>query len=430
MSILTKKHTMPFFEDKTEKLLTFFIIILSVILFIRDVADIGVSQIIVLGLMAMPIVFLPFSKLLYYTIFVCAIVKGVNAYIMPLLLVALIFKNPRNSVAQFAFVIFLLVIELFDSLHILLMRDYFFYASFLGLFYFILFQDPSSINTNDCLKYFCCGLSITLLIVTVSIFRNPLDMIFREDIRAAMGAESQSDGSHFILNANEYAYYAISLLGILLLGKRRLKLPVWLYAIFLILSLLSGILSQSRTFIILALFILIIYLLQSNLKIKLITIIAAFALGLITVTYYNDFINSAFDGILMRFESSNFETAGNRTILFKEYNDFLVQNPQYILSGTGAIYYKDVARCSNSIHNAIQQIYVCYGVIGCIIFLSTIILFIHKYKRKSTTIIDYIPLLASVAFIQSIQFLNPYHLMLPVAVAACSLKRIKIPDNL
>ena len=430
MSILTKNHTIPFFEDKTEKRLSLFILMLSVILFIRDVADIEVSQIFILGLMAMPVVFLPFSKLLYYTIFVCAIVKGVNAYIMPLLLVALIFKNPRNSVAQFAFVIFLLVIEFFDSLHILLIRDYFFYASFLGLFYFILFQDTSEIDANKCLKYFCCGLSLTLVVVTISIFRNPLDMIFREEIRAAMGAESQSEGSHFILNANEYAYYAISLLGILLLGKKRLKLPVWLYSLFLILSLLSGILSQSRTFIILASCILIIYLLQSDLKRKLITIIAIITIGFITVTYYNDFINSAFDGILMRFESSNFETAGNRTVLFKEYNDFFLQNPQYLLSGTGAIYYKDVARCSNSIHNAIQQIYVCYGVIGCIIFFYTIIWFLRKYKRKSTTIIDYIPLLASVAFIQSIQFLNPYHLMLPVAVAAYSLKRTNIPDNL
>lgn len=430
MSILTKNHTIPFFEDKTEKRLSLFILMLSVILFIRDVADIEVSQIFVLGLMAMPVVFLPFSKLLYYTIFVCAIVKGVNAYIMPLLLVALIFKNPRNSLAQFAFVIFLLVIEFFDSLHILLIRDYFFYTSFLGLFYFILFQDTSEIDANKCLKYFCCGLSLTLVVVTISIFRNPLDMIFREEIRAAMGAESQSEGSHFILNANEYAYYAISLLGILLLGKKRLKLPVWLYSLFLILSLLSGILSQSRTFIILASCILIIYLLQSDLKRKLITIIAIITIGFITVTYYNDFINSAFDGILMRFESSNFETAGNRTVLFKEYNDFFLQNPQYLLSGTGAIYYKDVARCSNSIHNAIQQIYVCYGVIGCIIFFFTIIWFLRKYKRKSTTIIDYIPLLASVAFIQSIQFLNPYHLMLPVAVAAYSLKRTNIPDNL
>jgi hypothetical protein len=123
----------------------------------------------------------------------------------------------------------------------------------------------------------------------------------------------------------------------------------------------------------------------------------------------------------MRFEQGNFDTAGNRTLLFKEYSEFMSLHSEYILTGTGAIYYKDIAQCSNSCHNAFQQIYVAYGVLGCVFFISAFFMSIHK-RASSCSFMNYVPFIFAIFFIQSIQFLNPFYLMLPVALTSVAYK--------
>ena len=127
-----------------------------------------------------------------------------------------------------------------------------------------------------------------------------------------------------------------------------------------------------------------------------------------------------YNSFLGRFEEDNFATAGGRTDLFKEYNDFMAQNPRYWLAGTGVVHYKEICNCSNSIHNGIQQIYVCHGIIGVLLFSFVIVGFYKKYHKAK--LIQYLPFIAVFIFDQSIQFLHPHFLMFPFICASCALK--------
>ena len=137
-------------------------------------------------------------------------------------------------------------------------------------------------------------------------------------------------------------------------------------------------------------------------------------------------MNSVIDAFTARFEEGNLKTAGNRTVLFKEYMDFMSYHSEYQIFGTGAIYYKEVAHCSNSCHNALQQIYISYGILGCIFFMFV---FYNTLKRRNKNLnaFSYMPYLTAFIFMQSIQLLNPFSLMLPLALSSLA---FKINNNL
>ncbi len=161
---------------------------------------------------------------------------------------------------------------------------------------------------------------------------------------------------------------------------------------------------------------------MSKLKRKISLAVISLIFCATAIYLFDEYIVNAFNNITDRFTKDNIETAGNRTVLFEEYNDFLLDNPEYLFYGTGALYYKEFAKVSNSTHNATQQIILCYGLLGFIIYIYVSVYFLRNYRARKLKIIDYIPLFATIAFVQSIQFLNPYHLMLPVALSTFSLR--------
>ena len=88
------------------------------------------------------------------------------------------------------------------------------------------------------------------------------------------------------------------------------------------------------------------------------------------------------------------------------------------------VHYKEVCKQRNSIHNGTQQIYVCYGSMGIIIYLVVIVIFKRRYIKKSSNlrIQNFIPLFACFLFDQSIQFLLPFVLMLPFVASVLPLR--------
>ena len=122
-----------------------------------------------------------------------------------------------------------------------------------------------------------------------------------------------------------------------------------------------------------------------------------------------------------RLELDNISTAGNRTVLMKEYFDYMSRHVDYMISGTGAIYYKEITRCSNSCHNAFQQVYIAYGILGCIFFALTAVKSVTNH-HASSNILNFLPFIVALLFIQSIQLLNPFHLMIPLAVSSLAYK--------
>lgn len=271
--------------------------------------------------------------------------------------------------------------------------------------------------------FYSLGLTVTLLVISVGVLQNPLDMVFEGEgeVRAAMGFGGDSTSTHFVANANNLAYFSIVLIALLVSLKKQVFSSNYLFLVLLIIAVLSGILSRSRTWIMLTSVLVIVEFISRKGTARIKFLCSAIALGLVAFYFFSDFIDSAIDGFLARLELDNISTAGNRTVLMKEYFDYMSKHIEYMFSGTGAIYYKEITKCSNSCHNAFQQVYIAYGVMGCLFFGSTIIKSIVNHHKSSTTL-NYLPFIVAIFFIQSIQLLNPFHLMIPLAVSSLAYK--------
>ena len=117
-------------------------------------------------------------------------------------------------------------------------------------------------------------------------------------------------------------------------------------------------------------------------------------------------------------------TAGGRSVLFARYMDAFLANPRLYFTGTGVTSYKEITGIYNSMHNATEQILVCYGIFGSILFFIGLLTPIVRCLRKNKDLwkMKILPFFAVVLFIQTIQFVNPDMLMMPYVIAVYCLR--------
>ena len=86
--------------------------------------------------------------------------------------------------------------------------------------------------------------------------------------------------------------------------------------------------------------------------------------------------------------------------------------------GTGVTGYKEITGIYHGLHNMFQQVYLSYGIVLGSAFLYGIFapIRIRKFEIKK-----WIPFIAIMLFVQTIQFINPAALMLPYVIAVYTL---------
>ena len=380
------------------------VLLTSILLFVRDVFAIDINQYLLFVLMSLIFISLKKDEAILYLAFTCGVITGVNGYILLVGLFSVLFKDNTYLQHNKSFIflaIFVLLWECFNSFSyypLTQLNQILLYFGYLLIFFYYLMMNKDKKENKRVILFYSLGLTVTLLVISVGVLQNPLDMVFEGEgeVRAAMGFGGDSTSTHFVANANNLAYFSIVLIALLVSLKKQVFSSN--YLLLVIVEFISR---------------------KGTARIKFLC--SAIALGLVAFYFFSDFIDSAIDGFLARLELDNISTAGNRTVLMKEYFDYMSKHIEYMFSGTGAIYYKEITKCSNSCHNAFQQVYIAYGVMGCLFFGSTIIKSIVNHHKSSTTL-NYLPFIVAIFFIQSIQLLNPFHLMIPLAVSSLAYK--------
>ena len=131
-------------------------------------------------------------------------------------------------------------------------------------------------------------------------------------------------------------------------------------------------------------------------------------------------------GFETRFTDDTMETGGSRTGIFQRYMEVYFSDFRFVLFGTGVTQGNVVAGMSGSMHNGTQQILVCCGLVGFVLYM--VVLFGAALKAsvgKKIHLVYWMPLLSVVVFTQTIQFLNPTMLMLPFVAGIYGLKCAK-----
>ena len=182
-------------------------------------------------------------------------------------------------------------------------------------------------------------------------------------------------------------------------------------------ALFIGLLTTSRTFIVVMLFTLVIYVLLQNStvwkKIRTVSVIFFFSVVGILLVYliFPDIILN----YISRFTAE--DVTGGRGYLLEYYNDFVFSSPERMFFGIGM---QDIAGkvklLENVIvlvpHNGYQEILVAWGLVGFVLMAFFMVgIFVHARKRnrsKKIVWIHYLPLLLLLINILAGQFVSSF----------------------
>lgn len=406
-----------------------FVIGLSFMLILRDIGGISISKFIFLGFIVACMAVAGYETLIKMVCFILPLVCGLpGTYIMPAALVLLILKKGRLLAVQLVPVFAALLLELvaafwYPKADFVIIINYIAFAAMM----IYLIHDNKEVDYEKCIDMYLLGtLVLCTVILVVSFQEAPQDWmgLFERGLFRIGSTKEEVEGMKLTLNANSLAYY--SLVGVaccLLLLEQKNKMTKILHIAMALVFVVVGFLTVSRSWWLMMFGCLLLYIagrLKSPKQFLEAALVFA-VLAIVAVWYLNE--NPVLlAGFETRFADNTVESGGGRTELFKEYMEIYFSDIRYILIGMGVTQYSAIAEASNSVHNGIQQIIVCCGLVGFTIYMVVLIAPILKACRgKKIPIEHWLPLLSVVAFTQTIQFLNPTMLMLPYVIGIYAL---------
>lgn len=218
--------------------------------------------------------------------------------------------------------------------------------------------------------------------------------------------DSEDEVIAFAANPNALAYFmivAISLMTLMLINKQGNAI---VQIIVIIICSFAGFVTLSRTFFICLAIVLIAVMFTIRKKFSALTstflISLLICISIILLIQMDDL----FTAFTERFEGD--KTGSGRTNIIAYYHNWLVNNPENYLFGTGSFFYLKYVGYDEATHNGIQQIVVCYGLMGLLFFFSLGLSVVKKSKRliKDNTFL-WVPLIIVLLFLQTIQSISP-----------------------
>jgi len=402
---------------------------LIALLALRDIFALNINKYIFLGVFIICASFLSLDRLILSFCFMIPLFNGLPGnYIMLSWLILYVVRKRKINIkiilpfGFFAILEFVSAICVNESSLISIIG----YLMCLLAFLTLLLDENLFLKENALKLYLFGTLAYSLLIFFSTIITAPsnwLDLFARGLYR--FGDLVETDSMHIRSNPNELAYYCIVgfSVGLLLLKNNLMKNTASKVAVFVstIFILIVGALSTSRSYILVFVIILFAFLII-NLKSFKFTICFFLTILLLAVGFSfligNNY--SLIEGFATRFSFKNVSTAGGRFELWTQYWSAFFSNARFVLIGEGVVSYKEATGLYAATHNMFQQIVMCYGLFGTIVFLYILIFSIAKQKIASLN--NLLPLFAVLLFTQTIQFLNPWNLMLPFIIGIYALE--------
>lgn len=427
---------------KEDVILQVYIILISLMLIIRDIAGVGINKYIFVFIAAVCMALVPRKYMAYMLTFSFPLFCGLPAaHIRLAAILIYIMKRKKITIQQAAFCVFVILWESLASVYYnsIVIGDILGYLSAPIMLFMFLWEkedhDTQFIDVRRSINLFLGGFALVcFVIITVAFIKSPSNLLtaFSKGLFRASVTEldQTAEGVTIAMNANTLGYFCCtcSALSILLFNhiKRKNGTSKISYIFIAIGFSIVGVFTLSRTTILLLGIVYLLFVISSMKTVN--STVFAIIGSIIIVAGGYFFISSQpqlFESLFGRFSDKTLYTAGGRTDLFEAYMDVFLSNTRYMILGTGVVQYQAVAGLWNSIHNGTEQILVCMGIPGFVIFMLGIILPIRNTvrKRKNKLLFEYwIPLIAVVVFAQTIQFLNPTILMFPYIMGFFAVK--------
>ena len=347
---------------------------------------------------------LPFSRGLPYSemILMVMIVEIVDS--------ALVKKDCKITAKMYLPILGIIAIEIFDYIKFDINSNEIVYlvCYMLMATYIIDFRVFKNSEKKFIYGYAFGTIIAVLLVVIREINELGLDYIFTYNVRfgANIGERAVTN-----FNSNELGLYCIVALCLLLVLNRRYKGKMSFVMALIVTGI--GLVSISRTFVMLAVVSWVAYLVMSKTPIKTVFIVAvAFCVAFFFVQeFIPDFV-----GWIQGYFVSRSHTAGGRLNLVVDYFNWSFASFWTVLFGYSEFY--PLILNSVASHNGFQEMFVCWGVLGASFCLIWIYMLVCKAKANCLKeAYRWIPFLMFFGFIQSIQLFTMHGYLLVMVLS-------------
>lgn len=422
-----------YLRENQHKIVFYLCVVVGALLVFRDIIGIPVHKYLLLAVCSVTMPFLAYGELLCLLAFLFALTFGIPSNYIFIIAALVMMVKCRFKVST------IVVFSTFVCWDLALtfaygtassLTTYLGYFMRLFFFFFILSEDFKGVDCRRVVKYFTAGITLFIVIVAAIYLKdNPLSHIINGYTRLGNVSDYWMETGHVGMimssNTNNVAYFCIAGMATALSLFYVEKKPLWLCLFLVIFAL--GALTVSKAFYMCALLQMAVFgytVIKSKLDRRKKIILAAIFAAVLLVLLLSGVLNA----FLKRFEGLDFFLQDVRSEIFVQYLVAFFTNPAAMLFGGGTFSYHAVYGIENSVHNGTEQILISYGVFGFVAFITFIVFAIKrqvsslKKLETKTKLILVLPLAMTVLFVQTIQFLNPADLMLPVIIAVMALK--------
>lgn len=424
-------------NNKTEKdhsiMLLFFLALLLLMQVIRHVIGISIPLSFFTLIFAVAVFLLSRAESI---VLVAAMVPFCNNLPMNEILLCFIamiiikesFNSGRICIRQqyFELLAIWVVIEIINNLRIGIIPNIniIYWLVYLLAIYFMIDTEIDEVNRKRIGKYYCLGTcAFVLLLSFVTIRSYGISSFLAGSIRLG---RTDDVSSLFSSNPNSVALLCVLATSICLHLIESKAIRMWYGIPIILISLVGGVVSQSRAFIIGEITLLVIYILargtdrRRTFWMKL-AVIAVILCGVYFVTkQYPDILNA----VLRRFQED--DITNGRVSITQGYFKASLADPIGVVFGYGLSSYMQallgIAGVQNSAHSMILEVYLSWGIVGFVIVTSWIISLIRirksncfNYGNNSGSMIPLIILLVMLQSSRMFRTLNPI-LLLAIAI--------------
>lgn len=413
---------------KNKKLLLF-IVIVSLIIIITKVFGFGLPVLFIDFIIALFLLFMSKDDVLYSLFFLLPLSPCFDsaAHIWLICLAALFIKKMKCSIGFVLYALIFIGLELIAYLYygISDLNRMIGYLSAMLIFIFIFTEiKESRIVLDKAIKIYCFSVFLVIVFYLLSSLTNNGDDIVSVLFGGArFGGTTGEEFSNMLIsiNANTLAYYCVSEIALLLVLMKKKALFDNQKTLFLLMTVfvaIFGILTVSRTFIITFAICIMLFLFSSlknkkQLAISLVSFLAICVFGIVLINSDIPVINSSIE----RFQRDDLVSMNGRTDILSYYLTRFSSKSSFILFGSGVTDYGQVYNYPWAIHNGILQVLVCCGIFGFVTFIILLVFPIIKAIKIRRPFYAFIPLIVCIVFLQTIQLLNPYILLFPLAIS-------------
>jgi len=376
-------------------------------------------------------ILLNYQLLVPFVMFLIPLISGVSAgELMLLAAIAIICKRKSRGYFQYIIILIAIGLELYASTYYPSINHAEIFQYFtITVVLFLLILNYDCLDYKICVKYYLYGVVCAVFVALLGSFTSGglnISHLVSYEFRAHVGTRYETvDGAKLTFNANSYAYLCLTgvVCGLFLLNtdiskksKKHIFIVTCLLGLF-------GMFSVSRTYVLVLAMVICLYTITGKISLKkMVRFLAIFGCLIIVVYIALKSNSSIMNAFIERFTGEDIETGGKRLILIHEYIEAFKANPRFFWVGTGVVEYRAILNVFNSIHNATQQIIICLGIPGSVLYFTALLVPVLKVIKYRIELVFWIPFMAIVLFLQSIQFLNPSMFMLTYVPAIYCLR--------